>query len=286
MQKCVIIIPAYRPTTLLKELVCELQVNWVSKIICVDDGSGMEYANIFSSVAAMDKVSLLKHAVNLGKGRALKSAFNYVLNEFPEENMVITVDADGQHTIQSIKKVYDAFSASKRSLILGCRTFLNDGQKNKIPLRSRFGNIMTKLVFNFLCNIDISDTQTGLRGIPVSLLPNLLTVSGDRYEYETNCLLWCKDHLVELDEVEIETIYENNNESSHFNPLRDSLKIYLTIFKYMCSSMLSVIIDYVIFFLLTAYTGNIFILTYSGRVCAAFINFILNKKVVFKTESV
>lgn len=115
-------------------------------------------------------------------------------------------------------------------------------------------------------------------------MSGLLKVDGEGYEYETNCLLWCKDCQAGLKEVGIETIYEYNNASSHFNPLRDSLKIYLVIFKYTCSSMLSVVLDYVVFFLLTSYTYNVFILTYAGRVCASVVNFVMNKKVVFKAE--
>lgn len=283
MKECVIVIPAYKPAMKLKELIESLHFEWVSKIVCVDDGGGAEFAEVFRQIEAFDKVCVLTHAVNMGKGRALKTAFNYVLNELADKEMVITVDADGQHTPAAVEKVYNAYNKDS-SIILGKREFTNIKSRKEIPLRSRFGNIMTKMVFNFLCNINISDTQTGLRAIPTVLLPGLIKVSGEKYEYETNCLLWCKDYSVGIDEIGIETIYENNNESSHFNPLRDSLLIYIVIFKYMCSSILSVAVDYAVFFILAAYTGNIFMLTYIGRACSAIINFFVNKKIVFETE--
>lgn len=283
MNECVIVIPAYQPTMKLKELIENLQFEWIAKIVCINDGSGEEFTEIFHQLEALDRVCVLKHAVNMGKGRALKTAFNYILNELSDKEMVITVDADGQHTPTAVEKVYHAYS-NDDSIILGKREFTNIKSKKDIPLRSRFGNRMTKLVFNFLCNINISDTQTGLRVLPMKILPNLIGVPGEKYEYETNCLLWCKDYSVGINETEIETIYENNNESSHFNPLRDSLRIYMVILKYMCSSALSVVIDYLVFFMLAGYTDNIFLLTYMGRICASIINFLVNKKIVFEAN--
>ncbi len=280
MKECVIVIPAYQPDVKLKKLIENLQFEWVSKIVCVNDGSGTEFTEIFDQIEKLDKVCVLKHAVNMGKGRALKTAFNYILNELPDNEMVITVDADGQHTPAAVEKVYHAYRNNHR-IILGRREFTNIKSRKEIPLRSRFGNKMTRLVFSFLCNIDISDTQTGLRAIPIAIIPYLIGVSGEKYEYETNCLLWCKDYSIEISETEIETIYENNNESSHFNPLRDSLRIYLVIFKYMCSSALAIVIDYLVFFILAGHTGNLFLLTYSGRICSSVVNFLVNKKLVF-----
>lgn len=283
MKECVIIIPAYQPTGKLIELIETLRFDWVAKIICVNDGSGAAYDGIFGQIERMDKVCVLHHAVNMGKGRALKTAFNYSLNELPDKEMVITVDADGQHTSAAVEKVYRAYNGED-SIILGKREFTNIHNKREIPLRSRFGNTLTRLVFNFLCNINVSDTQTGLRAVPMKLVPYLINVPGEKYEYETNCLLWCKDHGAGIGETEIETIYENHNESSHFQPLHDSLRIYIVIFKYMCSSAVSVVIDYLVFFMLAGYTGNIFLLTYMGRICSSIINFTINKKIVFKAE--
>lgn len=283
MRECIIVIPAYQPTEKLKELVESLRFAWIKKIVCVDDGGGVKYRGIFRKLEAMDKVCVLRHAVNMGKGRALKTAFNHILNEFSDGEVVITVDADGQHTPAAVEKIYGA-CGGEDSIVLGSREFTNIKNEREIPLRSRFGNQMTKLVFRFLCNIPISDTQTGLRAIPLALLPGFIKVSGEKYEYETNCLLWCKDNGVEIREASIETIYENNNESSHFNPLRDSLRIYMVIVKYMCSSLLSVAMDYAVFFLLACYSEHIFLLTYAGRVCSSVLNFLLNKKIVFGAE--
>lgn len=283
MLNSVVVIPALNPTEKLKEYVEELIAAGFKQIIVVDDGSDAEYWPVFREIDLRSECVVLKHAVNLGKGRALKTAFNYILNEIPEAECAITVDADGQHRLPDIEKVGNAYEGG-RQLILGSREFSRDSNGRKIPLRSKLGNQITKMVFNFLCGINISDTQTGLRVYPCEILPDLMEVAGERYDYETNCLLWCHDNNVIFKEITIETIYEDNNKSSHFNPLKDSLRIYGIIFKYICSSGLAVLVDYSVFFLLSGFTENYYLLTYSGRACSAIINFSVNQKVVFKNN--
>src|SRR5215471_10228108 len=92
-----VIIPAYKPSAGLIEVVEALAGKALPAIIVVDDGSGPEFREIFERVAQTPKVRLLRHAVNLGKGAALKTAFNYALCEYPDLLGVVTADADGQH---------------------------------------------------------------------------------------------------------------------------------------------------------------------------------------------
>ncbi len=279
----IIVIPAYNPSAVLLELIAGLQEIGIQNIVCVNDGSTSS-GTVFEKIESDFNTGggyLLKHAVNFGRGIALKTAFNYILNYLPGKSIVITMDADGQHTVAAVEKIIQSY-AGEREIILGARAM--SSSKVKIPLRSRFGNAVTKWVFRYLCNIHIQDTQTGLRLYPAEILPEMLMVKGSRYEYETNCLLYCKDNNIGLKEVEIETIYEEGNASSHFNPLKDSLKIYSVIIKYMCSSFLSVAIDYIIFFSISKYVANIFLMTYLGRFCSAVVNFMVNRKVVFKNK--
>ncbi len=201
---------------------------------------------------------------------------------------VVTVDADGQHTIKSIQNCMDHYLKWKRKkkekkvVLLGARNF---GKEKNIPLRSKIGNQITRMVFSFLCGLDISDTQTGLRVIDMQLLPVLMTICGERYEYETNMLLELNTMPeVVVCQTEIETIYLDGNSSSHFNPLKDSLAIYKRILLYSLSSILSVIVDYGILFLLYPYISNIMLLTYLGRSGAAILNYTLNKKMVFEYQ--
>lgn len=171
--------------------------------------------------------------------------------------------------------------------VLGARDFTEDD----VPPRSRFGNNCTRFVFRALCGIRITDTQTGLRALPVSYLPALAKLSGERFEYETNMLLEMKRLGLPFDEVRIQTIYNDKNSGSHFHPLRDSIKIYAVIFRFMLSSGLCSLIDIGLFTLINLLTAPLFsstelrILTATAgaRVVSSLVNFLLNRSGVFRS---
>lgn len=278
MNKPIIVIPVYKPEDVLLTLIQKLSL-YFTKIVIVDDGSGPEYENLFRKLETdQSQITLLRHHVNLGKGRALKTAFNYCLTPSSEWGGVITVDADGQHCLEDILNMEKAMEKHPDNLILGCRQF-KDGQ---IPLRSKFGNKMSRHVMKWLCGVSVSDTQTGLRGIPCSFLAAACKTEGEGYEYETNMLLAAKDKGIPLTEVPIRTVYEEGNPSSHFNPLTDSFKIYCVILKYSLASLLSALIDFIVFTVLIENRFGILFATYTARICSAIVNFGINRNIVFK----
>lgn len=278
-RKYIALIPAYNPNNKLIALVKELE-KLFEYIVVVNDGS-THGQDIFDEIR--HECILLNHSVNLGKGRALKTGFNeaMLLKKCHNEiSGLVTIDADGQHSIADIATVRNELERNNNALILGSREFTC----KDIPLRSRFGNQFTRIIFKWLCGINISDTQTGLRGIPISLLEVCCHIDGEKYDYETNMLLTAKQRGWLMKEVKIAAIYEKKNESSHFNPLFDSLKIYKIIFKYSVASMLSVLIDFSIFQLCFLNGANLFASTYAGRAGSAVINFTLNRLAVFKSN--
>lgn len=279
MKKQLIIIPAYQPLDSLVPLTKEIMTLF-ENVLVVDDGGGEKYAYIFDQLKEMGAI-VVAHAINQGKGRALKSAINYcLLNPELAKAGVITVDADGQHRPEDIVKIADAMEANPDAVVMGCRAF----DANNIPFRSRMGNGISRKVYKWACGIDVSDTQTGLRGLPYSFLEIAARCEGEKYEYETNMLLDIKSNNVPMKEVTIQTVYENNNESSHFNPVRDSIRIYSIILKYSFSSLFSALIDYIIFIIAHACGAKIMAATYIARACSCLVNFTLNKKMVFKGE--
>ena len=170
-----IIIPSYEPDEKLIKLLADLKEKGFSKIVIVDDGSGEEYQHFFEQAKEKFDCFVMHHAVNMGKGRALKTAFDFVLREFPDSVGSITADSDGQHTPECILACADALLAHPDSLIMGCRCF----DKENVPARSEFGNKCTRVVMKFLAGVSVSDTQTGLRGIPSSFMRELLTLKGE-----------------------------------------------------------------------------------------------------------
>ena len=223
-----ILIPAYKPDMRLVELTNLLLTHEDLAVVVVDDGSGESFKEVFS---ALDKrVHFITYPVNKGKGGALKTGIKYIYDNMPDCERLITADADGQHTYPDIKKVIEKSIECPGALVLGSREF--DGN---VPFRSKFGNTLTRLVFSLATGVRVRDTQTGLRGFDRAGMKTFLDVPGDRYEYEINVLLVAARTKTPIHEVTIKTIYINENESSHFNPIKDSMKIYSCIFKFAFS---------------------------------------------------
>jgi len=313
-----VVIPAYKPEEALVGLADELLSSGFKEIIVVDDGGGEEFSAVFEQVKKLG-CTLLVHEVNKGKGRALKTAFEYIISEQRPYSAVITADADGQHLPKDIIHVGQETLDNENTMVLGGRVF-----SGKVPLRSRFGNAVTRGVFNLVSGQKVHDTQTGLRGIPVSSLEKMTKLKGERYEFEMNMLLEAKRMELTIKEVEIETVYIDDNSSSHFNPLVDSWKIYKQIFMFSGasiyrhiimfggSSLLAFGIDYLVFTLLNIFVPRIFtnisatdrltipllgpkasptllmdievvllIAVVGARIVSSLVNFFVNRNVVF-----
>ena len=183
-----IIIPAYEPDERLLELLKDLSESRLGPVIIVDDGSGEQYSDIFTEAENYLKTTggvLLRHEVNRGKGRALKTAFAHVLDHEPDAIGCVTADSDGQHSVECITKCMNALSERPDNLILGVRDFSGE----EVPFKSRFGNNLTIKICSFLCGVKVTDTQTGLRGIPRAFMRDLLDVEGERFEFETRMLI-------------------------------------------------------------------------------------------------
>ena len=276
------LIPAYEPDDRLVNLVVQLS-DAHFRVILVDDGSGEQYRRIFS--AARRFAIVLTHEENRGKGCALRTGLSYIARHCPSSSIVVTLDADGQHSVADAIRAADEAAANPGALVLGCRRF--DGKD--VPRRSRFGNRLTCLVYRLATGVKVSDTQTGLRAFGMGLVPFLLGIDGDRYEYEMNVLLACPRRKIPMREIEIETIYENGNACSHFNALRDSLRIYGDIFKFAASSFTGFVVDYGLYTLLTAVLGGlgavaIPLANVLARIVSAWVNFSINRKYVFKSQ--
>ena len=287
IQDVVIIVPSYKPDHKLLEVVEGLRLHNFVHILIINDGSPKEHDAIFEKAASHEECTLVTHEVNKGKGCALKTAYTYCLEHFSDCKGVITVDGDNQHHPEDILKCAQRMLETKNTIILGARDF-SDPQ---VPFRSRFGNVMTRTIFRLFCGIKITDTQTGLRAIPFSHLDFMTKVVGERYEYETNVLLEMKANKIPFEEVVIRTIYIDDNDSSHFNPIVDSFKIYKTIFAFFTSSFLSSLIDlglfYIFISILTIFSShaswNIFLATAVARLCSSYCNYQMNRRKVFKT---
>lgn len=282
------VVPSLNPTDRLTDTVDGLLRAGFSQIVLVDDGSQPGARPFFEAAASRPGVALLRHEVNRGKGAAMKTAFSWLLEHRPDCAGVVTVDGDGQHHPEDAVACARKMEEENR-LVLGCRDF----SQPDVPPRSRMGNRITRGVFRIFCGLTVSDTQTGLRAIPMEYLPRLAAVAGERYEYETNMLLALKDLGIPWDEVKIRTIYLDENQESHFRTVRDSWRIYKLIlarfFRYTLSSLASAIVDAGLFALLSALLVGLLTGTaltaaaaIGARALSSLLNFTLNRRLVFR----
>ena len=243
-----VIIPAYRPDERLLPLAIEV-LEAGCRVIVVDDGGGEDYRHIFEALDP--RVTVLVHPVNRGKGAAIKTALTHIqeitVGFDPEKPpMVGIMDADGQHLTADMIRVFEGAESHPDRLTLGVRKV-----GKEMPFFSRFGNGVTRTVFTLLTGAKVSDTQTGLRAFSVALIPRMLTVEGDRYEYEMGVLTRMAQSHVGFFEVPIATLYEDRqNSTSHFRLIRDSVRIYWNLLKFAGSSFVSFLVDYGCFNLL------------------------------------
>ena len=293
------LIPAYEPDEKLKKLADELAERGFD-IVVVDDGSGPDHAELFEALS--QNATVLTHAVNRGKGAALKTGLSYI-NKYMaytesvltpagaetvsgRDAVIVTVDADGQHLPDDVLRVAEISAQRRDALVLGSRALSED-----IPVRSRFGNTITRHVYIAATGVHVHDTQTGLRAFHRSLIPRLLQIEGDRYEYEINMLMQLAAEGVPIIEERIETVYEDNNSGSHFRTVRDSFRVYKEILKFSASSLASFAIDYGMYALLLAATGaagianSLVISNIGARLVSGTANYMMNRKLVFRSRT-
>ncbi|MFD1135941.1 GtrA family protein [Paenibacillus urinalis] len=270
-----ILIPAYEPDERLLDLIIQLLNCELGPIVVIDDGSGPAYSRIFALVKSL-RCTVLTHETNLGKGRALKTGFAHI-QRAGLPGPIITADSDGQHLPHDIQRIYEAVQKQTvPGMVLGSRRF-----SGKVPLRSRFGNTVTRAVFTLTTGNKVYDTQTGLRGFPLSMLSWLSDLPGERFEYEMNMLLTANTAGYPITEEYIDTVYLDENKSSHFRPVADSLRIYYPILLFSTSSLLSALLDFALLFIVHYFSSNLLLSVVVARLCSSVFNYSMNRRYVF-----
>lgn len=278
-----ILIPAFNPDEKIIKLLEDLinQSNFIQKITIVDDGSLDQ--KVFNQIASEygENVVILHHNINRGKGQALKTGFKYISDKYTNITGIATIDADGQHKVTDLLHLQKYFMENSDNLVIGGRTF-----DDKVPLRSRFGNLLTSQLVNLLTGVQVQDTQTGLRIIPINYVKQLISFPSNHYEFEFDMLLATKSAGVKIVEIPIQTVYLDNNATSHFRVIHDSLAIYSRFLKFALSGIGSFVIDiisfYLLIYLLMSYSKEYILLaTIIARLISGIFNYLVNKKLVF-----
>ncbi len=287
-QNLIVIIPAYEPPEEFIPYAKEV-ASYAKRLVVVNDGSNERFNSVFEKIAEIENADYLTYGENHGKGYALKYAFDHCIKNFSADDIIVTADCDGQHTIPDVMKVFGVVSEHKDALVLGSRDF----RESNVPKRSRFGNNFTRKLYKLLYGLKLYDTQTGLRGFTVGLAKSFVNVKGDRFEYELGQLIYAKKNGIDTFETPIATVYPENPEEhvSHFRTIRDSARVMGVMLSnlgyYFLSSVLSSIVDVGVFFLLSSiiFPGITWYYTLaatvSARVISSIVNFSFNYKYVF-----
>ncbi len=277
------LIPAYKPEKGLPAYIKDLlSRNIFNAVVVVNDGSPAEYGVIFDEVAQLKGVTVLHHAFNQGKGAALKTGLNDIgLSSRRGFVGVVTIDADGQHTIDDACAVAKALTAEPDHLILGSRHF-----DVTTPRRSKIGNFLTRHAFKWVTGLFLFDTQSGLRGIPLFMIPNLLKIEANGYEFELDMLMRASESGMYVKEIPITTVYLEGNKSSSFRPLWDSLKIYFVLLRFTLIAILSALLDYGIFiFIYFAIHPSVALALTGGRIVSTTFNYLNVRRYAFRTPA-
>ena len=274
--KSAILIPIYEPTEKVLPFLKTFSPDDFDEFLVVDDGSGEAYSSIFKQIEEETPFKVLSYPVNGGKGVALKRGFAKLLQDSPDLEGIVPADGDGQHTLEDIRHIRDGMKEYPDALILGVRTFEN------APKRSQFGNEWSSNFFRSLTGKKLGDTQTGLRGIPSALFDYAVTGTGNRYEYEMYFLLDAAREFP-IHQIPIQTIYENNNEGSHFRPFRDSMRVMRPMFLYLLFAVIATIVDLTLFGLSYSYlfteggvTALFFAMLEARLISGVFLFFVLD----------
>lgn len=270
----VVIIPAYKPDRRMVSFVKELDENGIKSLV-VDDGSGEEYSEIFGEASAY--ASIVHHDVNMGKGSALRTGISKVKELFPECTHFTTADADGQHRAEDVVRMTQE-PYRDCGMLLTERDF-----KCKMPLPSWLGNNTSKWVFTLLTGRYYWDNQSGLRRFSTDQADWLLNVKGDKYDYELDMLYYAEKQHIKVDTMPIPSIYIDGNSSSHFDPVKDTLRLYKRLFSSGAASLIAGLLAVAAVILSAVYLGNLaWAGVFGAGVVSAAVCGILNKTVFFR----
>jgi glycosyltransferase involved in cell wall biosynthesis len=213
LDKICILIPAYNARNTLGLVLKKIEP-LKSDVVVVDDGSSDETKRL----ALENRVQLLEHPFNLGKGAALRTGFQYILQR--DYQVVITLDADGQHDPGEIPFLLRIFQSVKPDILIASRAMGFD----KMTFLRRFWNRLGVKAVSRLCHSDITDSQSGFRLIRTEVL-KALNLSTSGFETELELLIKACKRGFSVLSVPIDTPRVDGTGCSHFRPVVDTWKV-------------------------------------------------------------
>jgi glycosyltransferase involved in cell wall biosynthesis len=214
------LIPVYNHSLVLTDT-CETILAKGVAIILVDDGSDEPCKKVIQSIVSKsEKITLIEHTVNRGKGAAIKTGI--ALAKQLNFSHTIQVDADGQHNLDDIERFIDAASKAPHALILGYPAY-----DESVPRHRYYARYLTHIwIWINTLSTSIKDTMCGFRVYPVQESTALITTStiGDRMEFDSEFVVMWYWSGLSITQHETDVRYPQDG-ISHFRLLKDNLLI-------------------------------------------------------------
>jgi len=209
-------LPAYDEERNIAGVVLKAQ-KYVDKVIVCDDGSTDMTGEIASRLGA----EVLRYERNVGKGVALRTAFRRAKEI--GANIVVTLDADGQHDPEQIPTVIGPIARKEADVVIGSRYL--DGSWADPPLHRRLGLTLINSISARVSNGVAKDTQSGFRAYSSIVLDVLMECESQGYGIETEQLAMLAKKSFRVLEVPITVNYKGLERTSKKNPLRHGAEL-------------------------------------------------------------
>ncbi|NUM81195.1 glycosyltransferase family 2 protein [bacterium] len=221
--KLLVLIPAYNAEKTIVRLVENIRIaldkNIDYAILIVDDGSDDATSNLAKDL----KVEWVRHEKNLGKGAALKTGFQYMLDH--GFDLVATIDADLQHDPAILPGMIDSMLQDSFDFVIGTRE-----RNSKMSWHRRLSNSITSWLISLRTAMDIPDSQSGYRVIRNEIIKKI-SLRTSRYETESELILKAARLRCRFGFYPIATIYAG--EKSYIRHLSDTwrfIKMFIVTF--------------------------------------------------------
>ena len=213
--RVIALIPALNVGQKIGPLIRKIKT-YLADIVVVDDGSTDDTAQRAQEAGAI----VLRHAENLGKGKAIQTGFQYVQTR--EADGCLLLDGDGQHSPEDIPLFLQAASEGA-DIVLGNRM----GEADQMPFVRRWTNRIMSFILSRMIHVDIPDSQCGFRYLHKSVFSKL-KLEASRFEIDSEILVEASRHRCRIVSVPIRVLYQG--EKSAIRPIRDTRRFLRYIF--------------------------------------------------------
>ena len=225
LPKISILIPSYNEEKYIKSVIEKCSA-YKLDIIVVNDGSTDNTCQVLEQLQSQNGINLkiLNHEINKGKGEALKTGFAFACRN--NYYGVITIDADGQHSISEIKDFLSEIKKNNPDIIVGSRF----KDTKSMPFIRLAVNFLTSWIISAIALKKIDDVQSGFRFIKHNVMKTV-SLETSNFDTEPELLIKASWHGFSITNIPIKTIYNLDEFKSHINPGKDTLKFFKLIFK-------------------------------------------------------